>query len=122
MGNKSDYIHFSRFWLPVYLYAALIFIYSSLSSPVGIPKILYADKLLHFIEYAILAYLLARAAKHSSSSRLRADFRIFAVYIAVLYGLSDEFHQYFVPGREPEILDLLADGLGAFLGQLMVKG
>jgi len=82
---------------------------------------LHGDKLLHLVEYAILGYLVARAAKNSSSLRLRANFRIFAVAFAVIYGLSDELHQYFVPGREVEILDVLADGAGAFLGQILVR-
>ena len=121
MPVKNRYIHFLRFWLPVYLYAALIFAYSSLSSPPVAPRMLHGDKLLHLVEYAILGYLVARAAKNSSSLRLRANFRIFAVAFAVIYGLSDELHQYFVPGREVEILDVLADGAGAFLGQILVR-
>ena len=111
-----------KFWLPVYLYAGVIFFYSSLSTPPITLNILYADKLLHLVEYAILGYLIARAAKNSSSARLRADFRIFAVYTAVLYGLINEFHQCFVPGREADILDILADGAGAFFGQLFLRG
>lgn len=111
-----------KYWLPVYLYAGLIFFYSSLSSPpVLLPKILHADKLLHLLEYAILGNLIARGAGNSANLQLRAHFRIFAVCVALLYGLSDEFHQYFVPGREVEILDVLADGTGAFLGQLLFR-
>ncbi len=112
---------FLKFWLPVYLYAGLIFIYSSLSSPPLAPKILHGDKLLHLVEYAILGYLIARAARNASSPQLRTHFRIFAVCVAVLYGLTDEFHQYFVPGREADSLDLLADGAGAFLGQILLR-
>ena len=123
MPNKSGYFHFSKFWLPVYLYAGLIFIYSSLAHPPPLaPKILYGDKLLHFVEYAILGYLIARAAKNSSSLKLRTHFRIFAVGIAFLYGVSNEFHQYFIPERDGEILDVLADGLGAFFGQIFLRG
>ena len=122
MVNKSGYAHFLRFWLPVYLYAGIIFIYSSQSSPALVPKILYGDKLLHLIEYAILAYLIARAAKNSPSLKLRAHFRILAIGLAFLYGLSDELHQYFVPGREAEILDVLTNGVGAYLGQILFRG
>ena len=113
---------FLKFWLPVCLYAGAIFFYSSLSTPPIAPKILYADKLLHAFEYAILGYLIARAARNSADLRLRTHFRIFAVCIAILYGLSNEFHQYFIPEREAEILDVLADGVGAFLGQMLLKG
>jgi len=37
------------------------------------------------------------------------------------YGVSDEFHQSFVPGRHPDLLDLLADGLGAMSAILLLK-
>lgn len=123
MSGKPKYRHFLKYWLPVYLYAGLIFFYSSLSSPpLFLPKILHADKLLHLLEYAILGYLIARAAGNSANLQLSTHFRIFAVSIAILYGLTDEFHQCFVPGRKVEILDVLADGAGALLGQLFAKG
>jgi VanZ family protein len=35
---------------------------------------------------------------------------------ASLYGIIDETHQYFVPGRDCNVWDWLADTLGAFLG------
>ncbi len=115
-------MHFIKFWLPVYGYAGLIFLHSSFSKPAGVPPILFGDKLLHIIEYAILGYLLARAGKNSSSLRLRVHFRVFAVSVALLYGLTDEFHQLFVPGRVVEGLDVVADTIGAFLGQMVLRG
>ncbi|MBL7085343.1 MAG: VanZ family protein [Candidatus Omnitrophica bacterium] len=77
--------------------------------------------MLHLIEYAILGYLIARAAYNSANSSLKMHFRAFAVIIGFLYALSDEFHQYFVPGRYVEVLDVAADGLGAFVGQLFLR-
>ena len=38
-----------------------------------------------------------------------------AVVVATLYGISDEFHQYFVPPRQVEVRDVLADAIGASL-------
>ena len=122
MPKNSNRKHFLKFWLPVYVYAGLIFIHSSLSTPPLVPRIWQGDKLLHLLEYAIFGYLIARAAKNAVSLELNAHFRIFAICVAVIYGLSDEFHQYFVPGRQADILDVLADGLGAFLGQMVLKG
>ncbi len=40
--------------------------------------------------------------------------------IAVLYAISDEVHQFFVPGRSMEVRDMLIDSLGALLGILIV--
>jgi VanZ family protein len=40
--------------------------------------------------------------------------------LAVLYGLSDEWHQSFVPGRTPDVVDILTDAIGAAIGLLLV--
>jgi VanZ family protein len=43
--------------------------------------------------------------------------QLWLVALAVmLYGISDEFHQYFVPGRSVDVYDVLADALGGLLG------
>ena len=39
-----------------------------------------------------------------------------AVDLCVLYGISDEVHQMFVPHRCPSVMDILADGIGSSLG------
>jgi VanZ family protein len=122
MSKKLKAGHFVRFWLPVYFYAVVIFIYSGQSRISLAFPILHGDKLLHLLEYALLAYLLARAARNSLNSSLSKHFRIFAIGAAVLYGISDEFHQHFVPGRHVEALDILADTAGAILGQLFSRG
>ncbi|HSH41142.1 MAG TPA: VanZ family protein, partial [Arenicellales bacterium] len=49
-----------------------------------------------------------------------AQARWLALGLAVLYGISDEWHQSFVPGREPDVLDVLADGVGAAVGILLL--
>ena len=123
MANKAkvENVHFWKFWFPVYLYMALIFIYSAQSRVSLTPRILHGDKLLHVVEYAILSFLIARAAFNSRSLKLRTHFRTLAMVLAFVYGLSDEFHQHLVPGRYADILDLLADGAGALLGHLAVR-
>ena len=68
----------------------------------------------HFLEYALLAGLLAVAL--NSPDRKLWQTLIIAVVIASLYGASDEVHQHFVPGRTPDILDWLTDTIGAFVG------
>jgi len=37
-----------------------------------------------------------------------------------IYGLSDEFHQHFVPGRSPSVLDLVVDGLSGLVVALFL--
>lgn len=65
----------------------------------------------HFAEFGLLAWLLLRAirltwrtARHPGAG---------ALVLAALFALSDEFHQAFVPGREPRIRDVIIDLAGA---------
>ncbi|MDI6791269.1 MAG: VanZ family protein [bacterium] len=107
-----------RYWLPVYLWAGFIFYLSSLSVVPGpsldIPGL---DKAAHLVEYTILAILLARALKNSDSKGLSNNWGSLTIVIAILYGITDETHQYFVPLRESDVYDLLFDSLGAVIGQ-----
>lgn len=111
-------------WSFVAVYAFLIFLLSSLSnpSPVSIPDIFMADKLLHFIEYAIFGFLLF-AALYEGMAVKKAVFLSFAM--ATIYGATDEFHQYFVADRDSDLFDLLADSLGGAAGAaagVLLKG
>lgn len=69
-----------------------------------------ADKVGHALAYAVLGALLTLA-----TGRVWA-----AVLIAALFGVTDEIHQYFVPGRYSEALDVVADTAGALIGALFV--
>jgi VanZ family protein len=72
----------------------------------------------HFTVYFVLAVLLWWAlGMFSLSPRQRY---LIAFAIAVLYGVSDEWHQSFVPGRTPDLLDIVTDAIGAATGLLMV--
>ena len=111
---------FLYFWLPVLFYAGLIFTLSSF--PVVFPPAFgfrFSDKILHTIEYGILGFLLARAFLKGSPPFFRNSFQFWAAAIAVVYGFTDELHQFYVPMRECSSFDLLFDGLGAILAQLI---
>ncbi len=71
---------------------------------------------LHMVEYGILGLLLSWALVNSGIKR-RLVFYVFL--IGLFYGITDEFHQYFVPGRIASLLDLTADGLGSLLGSYL---
>ena len=73
------------------------------------------DKILHFVIFGILGILTARGFIHSSSQFLKKKYYVLGILITVLYGVTDEIHQYFVPGRDASLLDLLADILGIIL-------
>jgi VanZ family protein len=71
------------------------------------------SSLVHIVMYAILTYLLVFAFISSGFKYKKAIG--YGFIIAVLYGITDEFHQYFVPGREVHVSDWLLDVVGAFI-------
>ncbi|MBU0679053.1 MAG: VanZ family protein [Verrucomicrobia bacterium] len=104
-----------RYWLPVFLWAAVIFGLSSWSGE-STPDISFpmADKLTHFFLFGMLACLLGRVLSRTWPRRL---FLTVLVTIAAvsLYGLTDEFHQCFTPERSAEMMDWVADTAGSLL-------
>ena len=80
----------------------------------------YPDKTVHMIEYAIFGFLLYITMKNSPYPSFRDHAMLFAIIIGILYGMSDEFHQSFVPGRSATIPDLVADGIGVTLAQTFI--
>ena len=100
---------FNRYWIISLLYMGLIFLFSSSPPPMELPSFSFADKLAHFLEYGLLASLIYLGLEKSE-----AIFHpIFIPFlIAFLYGVSDEIHQYFVPGRDADVFDAVADAVG----------
>ena len=99
-----------RRWLPVALWAGVIFAFSSVSDlGTGLGGWdLLLRKLAHTVEYAILGALLLRALERELP----------ALVVGVAYAASDELHQHFVPGRRGAPLDVLIDSAGVALGIL----
>lgn len=115
------------FWLPVVSWALIIFLFSSLpTNPVS--QVYWREFLVkksaHVFEYALFTILLYRALKESGVDKTEAG--IYSIILAVLYGVSDEFHQSFTPGREPKVRDVFFDTIGSigsiyFLWKLLPK-
>ncbi len=104
------------YWLPIIIYCLLIFIQSSYPSIKRAPELPHIDKVLHFVAYALLGALFLRAFK---TSRIKNNVKlmlILSVLLSSLYGISDEIHQYFVPYRDADLMDVLADMLGGIMG------
>ncbi len=74
------------------------------------------DKLFHALVYALLASLYLGVLPTARLALQPRRWITIMALLATLYGLSDEFHQSFIPGRSAEVLDLLADAAGALLG------
>ena len=102
--------------MPLYIYAGLIFYLSSQSRVLPCVRIPNLDKVLHLCEYTLFGYLAARAFKNAPKTFLRENFKAMAVLASLIYGIPDEYHQLFVPGREFSVFDMLADGIGGVVG------
>ena len=105
---------FLTHWLPPLVWMGLIFALSAQPDFPGPPEP-WLDILLkkggHALGYGVLAWLYRRAlGQHIRSAN---TLRVVSVCLAVAYGLSDEYHQTLVPGRNGRLLDVAVDGLGA---------
>lgn len=94
---------------------AMLFGFSSLSTlPTPPGDFSFYD--VHIAAYAGLGTLAARAF---AGGRLRSvTWRgvCSAIALSTIYGVTDEYHQLFVPGREFDVLDILADAIGSVVG------
>lgn len=106
-------------WGPAILMMGLIFLLSSipmkLSSSEAAPLRLNWETLFrkggHLLEYALLAVAL------QNGLHLKSWKGVFVIMGCVLlYALSDEFHQSFIPGRTARLIDVSIDLLGGILG------
>jgi VanZ family protein len=105
-----------KYWLPVAFCAGLIF-YSSSLPGTSIPRLfLFQDILFHFFIYSILGLFFSRAFQESFSGIRGIKIIIFTFIFTFFYGISDEFHQYFVPNRNVSFFDVFVDGLGGLSG------
>lgn len=103
-------------WLPAVIWASVIFTFSSFST-VKTTDFFIGDFLLkktaHIMEYGIFATLVYRALVNSKIEKKKAMW--YAVIVALLYGISDEFHQSFIYGRTATLRDVLIDTTGAII-------
>lgn len=105
-------------WAAVAVYAAAIFAASSTPHPFGVSGLPpFVDKVIHALVYGGLSATVWMALRRSAPCAATGRLAVLAALIATAYGVSDEIHQAFVPGREMDGWDLAADGIGAGLAQ-----
>ena len=100
-------------WIPALVTMGIIFWFSSRSAD-ELPVFSWADTIIkksgHVIGYAILAFWYWVALRKDKNKRW------LAWLLAILYALTDEYHQVFVSGRHPSVWDvILFDNLGALI-------
>ena len=100
------------FW-PVAL-AAIVFVASS-RPRVASPDVSNFDKAAHFGVFGLLGTLVCRLRPGWSGA-------VIGLVAASGFGATDEWHQGFVPGREPGVDDWIADTLGAALAVSLYAG
>lgn len=106
------------YWLPAVLYMALIFYLSSSQPPQAAREVpAYFDiKMIHIVEYGVLNLLVFFALDRTSNMPFIWKI-IYSVAITILYGLTDELHQVFVPGRSGKLIDVAANLIGCAIAQ-----
>jgi len=81
---------------------------------------LHQDKFMHAGTYAVLAVLAWRSFNHQK--HVKPKWVLISAFIFTSsYGLSDEFHQSFIIGRDADAWDWLADSVGALLALVWIK-
>lgn len=77
------------------------------------------DKTMHMSLYFVFGLILHLTFRNSENKTLKHYAPIFAIIIGILYGITDEIHQSFVPGRSATTLDLLANSIGVTIAQII---
>jgi len=110
-------IGFLASWAPAALWAMALFLLSHQSSVPGVASFLHADKVAHFVLFAVLGTTLAWAGRKKG----RGKALVFLVLLGVAYAATDEWHQSFVPSRDPSYGDFLADTVGVVVGFVLTR-
>ena len=102
--------------VPMFLTMGTIFLLSQQTGDrLSLPALPGLDKLAHMAAYGLLAATVLFAMGDRQTSTRPHLVIVLTVLFCLLYGISDEFHQSFIPGRTASVYDLIADGGGAAL-------
>ncbi len=102
-------------WLAILLtilIAIEIFYFSTLTGSAGAGQTISLAKVYHFTVFFLFAFFLLISIK--GNKKIKISSVIVTFVISILYSISDEIHQIFVPLRNASIGDILTDSLGIF--------
>lgn len=103
-------------YIPLTLYWLLLIFATSLPTA-SMPSVGINDKFEHFGAYFGLTFLLVLTYRFQGKFEgLRRRPHLYSFITIALYGMVDEIHQIFIPGRSCEFGDFLADVIGGLIG------
>ncbi len=128
-------LRFAVYYAPLLCWMAVIFAGSSFSreslevilprplsgGPDGGAALPFSDYLAHLIQFAVLSALTYWAFRNTGRLSRPALWCAVLVF-TVLYGVSDEIHQSFVPGRSASAADVMVDAIGGVAGLIFAEG
>lgn len=117
-------VNFLIAWLPPFFLMAALF-YSSSQHAVELAPTLTTDfvahKSIHVVIYAALYFLVFRGFYLSYKKKNVNDFLLWALVVTMVYAISDEFHQTFVPTRTGTVRDIFIDATGVLIMYIYIK-
>ena len=106
--------------IPMLLCMGIIFFFSHQpGDSLDLPLFRGADKLSHMLAYGILSATVIFSFSAEMKREKKALVVTAAVLVPLLFGLSDEYHQSYVAGRNSDIFDVVADGAGGLIVGLL---
>jgi VanZ family protein len=111
----TNHLTHKLFLLAAISWAGLIYLLSDQPGMDVIPLFPGQDKVFHAIVFGVLGFLVL-GAMHTGANGYSPTQVWTAVVLTAIYGMLDEFHQRFVPGRTADTWDVVADTSGAMLG------
>ncbi len=103
-----------RRWALALTYLGLVHLASSFApGPTGFIPIAGVDKLVHLCEFGVLTLVFWRPVREAAPHHPELRVAAFLFLFVAMNGVLDEFHQWFVPGRDASWADAAADALGA---------
>jgi VanZ family protein len=108
-------------YLPLIIYWIILFIATTIPGK-SLPPIGVSDKINHLVAYFILTVMLDLTFLAQQSIDILRRYSVqFAILTAAVYGIIDEIHQSFIPGRSCDFYDWIADIIGASLTFFVYK-
>ncbi len=103
------------------VYLGFIFYLSSLEQPGQQIQITHIDKVFHFIIYLPMPWLFFLSLRASAVEGIKYNYFNLGIILSLIYAATDEWHQSFVPTRNMDFLDFLADAAGILAGAFLFR-